>query len=294
MRPSCSPVAWWFAACCGVAMLAASGAGVGLAQAQDGPAERDATTERVDRAEEDYRQSCEAARERLIEALNEAVFRAADKGDLEELEELEAQRAAFEDNGTLPPSRAVRRESLAYHRALERAADELGRVYERAIREYTRERRIDEARAMRTKLAMLESGVTLEKVQYGGHTYAVVTQGANWEDARAFCLALGGDLVRLDDRDETVFVADLAREAGLDRIWLGASDAADEGMWVWPDGAGCLVVDWHPREPNGGTRENFAEMLTQSRTWNDIPAGTRRGYVCEWGSADGVDEAETD
>lgn len=282
MRPSFSRVVGLFAVCCGAVLLLASGVGVDVAAAQGQPAERDATTERVERAEQDYQQRCEAARERLVEALNQAVFRAADDGDLEELEALEAQRDAFEERGELPPARAVRRDALAYHRALERAADELGRVYERAIREYTRERRIELARAMRTKLALLESGVTLEKVEYNGHTYAVVTEGANWEDARAFCLALGGDLVRLDDREETEFVADLAREAGLDRIWLGASDAADEGMWVWPNGDGCLVVEWTAREPNGGRRENYAEMFAGSKTWNDVPGNITRGYVCEW------------
>lgn len=263
-----------------------------LGMTQDRPEERDLTAERVERAEADYHQSCDSARARLVEALNEAVFRAADAGDLEELEALEAQRAAFEEEGELPPARAVRREALAYHRALERAADELGRVYERVIREYTRERRIDEARAMRTKLAMLEAGVTLEKVEYDGHLYAIVTVTAAWDDARAFCLAIGGDLVALDDRGEANFVAELAEQHDVARFWIGANDEAEEGTWVWADGSPCLYTAWHPHEPNGRRIENHADMIVESQTWSDFPSTTRKAYVCEWAPA--VDEEATD
>lgn len=252
------------------------------AYAQAEGEERDRTTERVERAEADYEQAVDFARGELIEALNEAVYRAADQGDLEELETLEAQRTAFEEKGELPASREVRREALAYHRAMERAADDLERTYERAIRDYTRERRIDEARALRTKIAMLRAGVTLTKVEYNGHAYAVVTVAAGWEEARAFCLAIGGDLVKLDGREEAVFVAELAEAEGLGRIWLSATDSAEEGQWLWADGAPCLYQEWHPREPNGGRRENYAEMRTNTQSWNDVPGTILRAYVCEW------------
>lgn len=252
------------------------------AYAQAEGEERDRTTERVERAEADYEQAVDFARGELIEALNEAVYRAADQGDLEELETLEAQRTAFEEEGELPASREVRREALAYHRALERAADDLERTYERAIRDYTRERRIDEARALRTKIAMLRLGATITKVDYEGHTYAMITVPANWDDARAFCLAIGGDLVKLDDRAEAVFVAELAEAAGFSQVWLSASDAAQEGQWFWADGSPCLYHAWRPREPNGGREENYAELRVDTQSWNDVPGTILRAYVCEW------------
>lgn len=265
---------------------------VPLVAAQTDRGERDRTTERVERAEADYEQAVDFARDELIEALNEAVYRAADRGDLEELETLEAQRSAFEETGELPASREVRREALAYHRAIERAKDDLERVYERAVRDYTRERRIDEARALRTKIAMLRLGATVTKVDYDGHTYAVITVAATWDDARSFCLAVGGDLVKLDDRREAVFVAELAEAAGIHAIWLSASDAAEEGQWFWADGTPCLYHEWRPREPNGGRRENYAEMRTETQGWNDVPGTIQRAYVCEWPGE--PDEGPTD
>jgi len=262
--------------------------------AQPERVERDRTTERVENGEEQYERVSEAARQRLIDAMDQAVLRAADAGELDELEELESQREAFEENSELPASRAVRRDALAYHRTMERAKDDLVRIYERAIRSYTQERRVDEARAIRTRLAMLELGVTITRAEYEGHTYAVLASPATWADAREVCRSMGGDLVSLEDRSEMIFVAELAEAVDVDRIWVGVSDEEDEGVWEWADGSAAQFTSWHHGEPNGGRQENAVEMLIETKTWNDIPGGRLRAYICEWGDDDPGEDDATD
>ncbi len=271
--------AWWRAGLW--VFVFAFSAGPVVVAAQDQPEERDPTTERVERGEEEYEQRTAHARDELIEALNEAVYRAADQGDLEELEALEAQRAAFEEDGELPPSREVRREALAYHRAMERAKDDLLRVYERAVRDYTRERRITMARITRTKIGLLRVGDRFEIVPYDGHFYALIPEKKTWLEARAICSELGGYLVCISSEEENQFVAGLIPEEG--HCWLGATDMQDQGVWVWTDGSDFAYSNWGPGEPSGGDRQDSLWM-GRAGLWDDFwdNFGGITCFVCEW------------
>lgn len=264
----------------------------GYAQAEG--EERDRTTERVERAEADYEQAVDFARGELIEALNEAVYRAADQGDLEELETLEAQRTAFEEKGELPASREVRREALAYHRAVERAADDLGNVYERAIRDYTRERRIEMARGIQAKHTLLREGITLDTVVYGQNRYALIRLAKNWHEARDLCAALGGHLVTVADADENAFIQRLIPPG--EGCWLGATDEEEEGVWRWVDGSPVVYADWQRGEPNNGRRRRSQHYLWVSggAQWDDIGLAENAIplFICEWEA--GVEEDTTD
>lgn len=127
-----------------------------------------------------------------------------------------------------------------------------------------------------------------------GHEYEVVrSEGITWEAARAAAQSLGPgwDLVTIGLENENTFVENLLGTANLaDRshFWMGATDTAIEGTWVWVDGTPVTFSDWWAGEPNDVfSSEDFLayDLRGAAWAWNDAPAVLPpvypRGYVAE-------------
>ncbi len=115
---------------------------------------------------------------------------------------------------------------------------------------------------------------------YGGHCYyAVTTEGSDWDDARASCVAAGGSLAMPGDVSETTFLYTLAGGTSF----AGGCDDDVEGTWTWVTGEPWAYEDWVSGEPNNdGGIEDCMELRT-STSWNDIPCdGYLRAYTCEF------------
>ena len=79
--------------------------------------------------------------------------------------------------------------------------------------------------------------------------------------------------------------AELARARNLGDTWIGLSDQAAEGQWVWTDGNAPAYTHWDQGEPNDGGRngEDCALIMTaENRTseWDDRPCEGSRPFVC--------------
>jgi hypothetical protein len=125
---------------------------------------------------------------------------------------------------------------------------------------------------------------------------------ASWATARAACQARGAgwDLARVRLAEQSAFLADaLTFEA-----WIGATDAASEGQWLWVGDTGPFWIgngatgsanagaytNWNATEPNGATATNCARALprsiggpTSNAPWADLDCATALGFVCESG-----------
>jgi hypothetical protein len=124
----------------------------------------------------------------------------------------------------------------------------------------------------------------------------------SWATARAACQARGADwdLARVRLAEQSAFLGDtLAFEA-----WIGATDAASEGQWLWVGDAapfwigsgatgapnGGAYTNWNATEPNGATATNCARALprsiagpTSSAPWADLDCALELGSICESG-----------
>lgn len=157
--------------------------------------------------------------------------------------------------------------------------------------------------------------------EYNGHFYEVIDNGSsiNWNTALSNAAAsdfygLQGYLVTVTSADENTFIANKLAT----NTWMGASDAASEGIWRWvtgPEGledsgqgryfsdqdktgscsantgsaVGGYYVNWRSGEPNDcGSGEDVAHFYSGAGDWNDFPAsGSVSSYAIEYGGMPG-------
>lgn len=129
-----------------------------------------------------------------------------------------------------------------------------------------------------------------------GHWYKVNTSALSWADAQAAAIAAGGYLATITSAGENTFVDNLRIAAGGSDLWIGASDAATEGRWVWAGGpesgqqfwqgfdinnggSSLGYANWNAGEPNGDS-EDVAHMQGGG-SWNDLGDGNQLGSVIE-------------
>uniref|UniRef100_A0A3Q2DZY2 C-type lectin domain-containing protein n=1 Tax=Cyprinodon variegatus TaxID=28743 RepID=A0A3Q2DZY2_CYPVA len=76
--------------------------------------------------------------------------------------------------------------------------------------------------------------------QHGGKCYYFSTNKSSWEESRRLCKGLGGDLVKIDSREEQMFIREKLvhmMKNDEDKFWIGLTDSEEEGRWLWVDGS---------------------------------------------------------
>ncbi|XP_070569367.1 perlucin-like protein [Ptychodera flava] len=119
--------------------------------------------------------------------------------------------------------------------------------------------------------------IKYDKNCYYGYVHPLFT----YDEARTICDGMSSDLAIVDDADENLFLEQFTQ--GSYSIWIGLSDAAEEGNWVWVDNSGISYTNWSDGEPNNsGGDENCAHILdNKDGKWNDSHCSDLRGFVCE-------------
>lgn len=124
-------------------------------------------------------------------------------------------------------------------------------------------------------------------------TYKLVTEKKSWTDARSYCqgstvLGASGDLIVDDNAVSNAYV-----DAQSSRLWLGASDLATEGTWLWVNGEPVIPATggrWAPGEPNNGRRHRREIRSGQhcmvgnylGHQWDDQSPSVKYAFVCEY------------
>jgi len=118
---------------------------------------------------------------------------------------------------------------------------------------------------------------------YEGKAYAFCDDPPTpWLGAQLLCNDYGYDLVSINDEAENDFVTDAASDydAGTD-WWIGYTDDAVEGTFVWEDGTSGGYENWEPGQPNDFFGQDCAELDTDG-TWNDTDClFTFQAFICE-------------
>jgi Ca2+-binding RTX toxin-like protein len=110
--------------------------------------------------------------------------------------------------------------------------------------------------------------------------YYFLSTGANWTQAQAQAVALGGNLVTVNDAAENQFL--VSAFGGSEQFWIGLTDAVSEGVFKWANGEPVSYVNWATGQPDNFRDEDFAEFNSfGAGKWNDLPDSSvlRRGII---------------
>jgi hypothetical protein len=97
------------------------------------------------------------------------------------------------------------------------------------------------------------------------HYYALTFLTGTWTGAEAEALAMGGHLASITSLAEETWIDN--KFSTLTTYWIGGTDAALEGRWVWTTGELWSYANWAWGEPNNAFPEHY---LVKNITWYGI------------------------
>ena len=117
---------------------------------------------------------------------------------------------------------------------------------------------------------------------YQDHKYYISREWLSWADAKARADALGGYLLTINSEAENTWVKDNLGDYKWDSYWLGYSDTAEEGTFVWANGSDSAYTNWNGNEPNNSGDEDVVEFNGYNGKWNDLSANDGRFFIIEF------------
>jgi len=129
--------------------------------------------------------------------------------------------------------------------------------------------------------------------------YKILIGDLNWFEAEAQCEGMDSHLVDFESKEEhEAVLEEVLKMEGIAGnnvgLWIGMSDSAEEGTWVWTSGKPVTYTAWSSGEPNndgGREAENCAWMYAYQPSggrlpgqWNDgrcHSGGAYSGAICK-------------
>ena len=122
-----------------------------------------------------------------------------------------------------------------------------------------------------TAAALASTAQAAPLLTYNGSDYYLTTNTAGtWTAGEAEAVSLGGHLVTINDAaEETALRNAFGRQQNF---WIGFTDQAVEGTFVWISGEAVTYTHWNGGEPNNLGNEDYT-LLNWNPTdgaWNDL------------------------
>ena len=120
------------------------------------------------------------------------------------------------------------------------------------------------------------------ELSHPGRFFAMIEGSFTQAQAAADAASRRGRLASFPNANDFTRAAGRARKTTQGYLWLGLSDAATEGTWLWSDGNAPAYARWLDGQPDGGTGENHAVLMANSNLWADGAAEfVAAGYLFE-------------
>jgi len=117
---------------------------------------------------------------------------------------------------------------------------------------------------------------------YNGRAYYISTGTAQVAQAYVNAAAIGAQMASITSAGLNSYLRSAADSAGYTGVYyIGLSDAADEGTFVWATGEPVSFTKWNSGEPNDyGGNEDYTQVLNTG-FWNDMSATSSGNYIIE-------------
>ncbi|XP_035670193.1 neuronal pentraxin-2-like [Branchiostoma floridae] len=119
-------------------------------------------------------------------------------------------------------------------------------------------------------------------INVNGVCYKYYPEAKTYAQAQQTCAADGG-LLAMPKDDQT---NNLINSLGSGNRWIGLTDVANEGQWVFENGQALEsngYSNWNLVEPNGGSGENYAAFSWTGSGWQDWPGNSAMPFTCQIG-----------
>jgi tetratricopeptide (TPR) repeat protein len=130
-----------------------------------------------------------------------------------------------------------------------------------------------------------EQGIPADASRLGDRAFKIFRYDIPWHEAKRLCEEMGGRLAVVKDQETLDY---LNKMKGPARLWLGATDEEEEGVWKWVDGTLVEFDAWADKQPfNMAGLEHYME-LGPGGGFNDIGVNGPtlkwriNGFICEW------------
>ena len=125
-----------------------------------------------------------------------------------------------------------------------------------------------------------------EKSITGVSKYQIIEGSYTWDEAKVDAEARGGHLAAITSEAEQKLVNEISNDIG--HVWIGGTDASNEGSWEWVTGENWGFENWNSGDPNQvvGNGECFLTLLGGNTgqpvgKWNDSYYGGGYSYILE-------------
>ena len=102
-----------------------------------------------------------------------------------------------------------------------------------------------------------------------GDCYVHIDQSVNWNKAESCCVAWGGHLASIHSDVENDLVNFIRNKDKF--TWIGLSDSASDGTYVWTDGTEFDYTNFAMNQPDSSNGESCFHFfdLARGEAWND-------------------------
>ncbi|XP_045897873.1 ladderlectin-like [Micropterus dolomieu] len=119
--------------------------------------------------------------------------------------------------------------------------------------------------------------------EINGRCFLFVPRAMTWSQAERNCQSLGANLASVRGAEEYHQIQRLISDSthGNTLAWLGATDAAQEGVWFWSDGTPFAFSYWCRGEPNNAGYQHCLQMnYGGDKCWDDLRCNYHLPSVC--------------
>ena len=164
-------------------------------------------------------------------------------------------------------------------------------------------------------IAQCADDANIYTFEYNGQLYEVVKENKSWTEASSCAVSRNGYLAEINDAAEHnavlkeltdnagIIMSDTPNQFGIPSVWLGGSDAVEEGNWIWdgdndgrgnqfwsggPNGSGSRYSNWgtSPAEPDNFNEQDHLTIIIEPPVnfglWNDLVSTSSIYYLIEY------------
>ena len=113
----------------------------------------------------------------------------------------------------------------------------------------------------------------------GNRCYRLFENDFDYDNARAKCKQVGGELARIDNAEQNALATSLA---GKHQVIIGLNDRTSEGQWKWQDGSVATYTNWTSGQPDNDRTDEDCVVINWfvTKQWNDVRCSKQWLVLC--------------